>query len=81
MSFLPEPSDVVFEKNAMRVSLDDGRTITVSLDRYPSLLNASQKQRADFWLSPGGIHWDDVDEDISVEGLFAVGTVASRRAA
>jgi len=50
----------------------DGRTITVPLAWYPRLLNATQQQR-DRWESSGagyGIHWPDIDEDLSTEGLL-----------
>lgn len=70
MYSLPEPVSVVFDDDAMSVALDDGRTITVPLVWYPALLHASPEQRSDFWLSPGGVHWDAVDEDISVEGML-----------
>jgi hypothetical protein len=54
----------------MWVDLDDGRTVGVPLAWFPVLLDASPEQRANFWLSPGGIHWDEIDEDISVQGLL-----------
>ena len=70
MYSFPEPVSVTFDDCAMSVTLDDGRTITVPLTWYPSLLHATAAQRADFWLSPGGVHWDALDEDISVEGML-----------
>ena len=72
MYSLPEPTAAAFDDCSMSVELDDGRTITVPLAWYPALLRASPAQRCDFWLSPGGIHWDAIDEDISVEGLLGV---------
>ncbi len=70
MHSFPEPVSVSFDDSAMSVALDDGRTITVPLAWYPALLHASPAERADFWLSPGGVHWDALDEDIAVEGML-----------
>ena len=80
---LPEPVGVSFDNGMMSVGLDDGRTITVPLGWYPRLLNATPQERADCWLSPGGVHWDGLDEDISVEGLMGARAVRTddRRAA
>jgi hypothetical protein len=50
----------------------DGRTIIVPLEWYPRLLDATPAQRAN-WKPSGagyGIHWPDVDEDLSTEGLL-----------
>ncbi len=55
----------------MWVSLEDGRTIGVPLAWYPRLLKGSAAQRADFFLSPSGIHWEALDEDISIASLLA----------
>jgi hypothetical protein len=55
----------------MWVELQDGRVIGVPLAWFPRLLNASAEQRANFELSPGGLHWEALDEDISVAGLLA----------
>lgn len=63
--------DVRFERDTMWVELDDGRTLGIPLAWFPRLLNASPQQREAFEISPGGIHWDALDEDISVAGLLA----------
>ncbi len=81
MSTLPEPLDVAFEEDVMKVTLADGRTIAVPLARYPILLHATPDQRMEFWLSPDGVHWDGLDEDISVEGMLAVSAAAAPRRA
>ncbi|MGR6468742.1 DUF2442 domain-containing protein [Rhizobium sp. PAMB 3182] len=65
------PTDVRFDDETMWVSLDDGRTIGVPLAWFPRLLTATQPQRQNFELSPAGIHWDHLDEDISIAGLLA----------
>lgn len=58
--------------DALVVALLDGRTISVPLAWYPRLLAATSKQRANWKLAGGGfgIHWPDVDEDLSTEGLL-----------
>ena len=64
--------DVRVTDDTLDVDLMDGRTIIVPLVWYPRLLNASKKQRKN-WKSCGagfGIHWPDVDEDLSIEGLL-----------
>jgi hypothetical protein len=56
----------------LRVALMDGRTITVPLAWYPRLLTASPQQRSNWTIAGGGygIHWPDIDEDLSTEGLL-----------
>jgi len=54
----------------MWVELTDDRTLGVPLSWFPRLLDATPEQRNDYELSPRGIHWDALDEDISVEGLI-----------
>ena len=71
MTFLPEPLSARFTDDTMSVDLDDGRTITVPLAWYPRLSHATVEQRLDYDLSPGGVHWEAIDEDISVEGMLA----------
>src|SRR5262249_27185226 len=63
---------VKFTKDALSVSLRDGRTITVPLAWFPRLLNASAAQRKNWRVAGGGygIHWPDLDEDLSTEGLL-----------
>jgi hypothetical protein len=65
--------DVYFSEDAMSVSLYDGRILSVPLAWYPRLLCGTRKERECFELiSDGeGIHWPELDEDISVEGLLA----------
>ncbi len=64
--------DVHFTNDTMSVDLMDGRTITVPLVWYSKLLNASPKQRSNWEPCGGGygIHWPDIDEDLSTEGLL-----------
>jgi hypothetical protein len=58
--------------DALSISLRDGRVITVPLAWYPRLLNATAAQRNNWKIAGGGygIHWPDVDEDLSTEGLL-----------
>jgi hypothetical protein len=69
--FSPEATKVEFDEDSMWVSLEDGRTIGVPLAWYPRLLNGSADSRADFFISPSGIHWDALDEDISIASMLA----------
>lgn len=62
---------VIFDDDGMWVHLDDGRVMAVPLAWFPRLLAATPEQRAQFELSPRGIHWDALDEDISIDGLLA----------
>jgi hypothetical protein len=63
---------VWFDSNNMWVLLVDGRQLSVPLAYFPRLLNASPARRKKFELSGAGtgIHWDDLDEDISVPHLL-----------
>lgn len=58
--------------DVLSVSLMDGRTISVPLVWYPRLLQATAAQRRNWQVCGGGygIHWPDVDEDLSTEGLL-----------
>ena len=64
--------DVHFTEYTLAVDLADGRTIIVPLVWYPRLLNATHEQRSNWKISGAGfgIHWPDVDEDLSTEGLL-----------
>ena len=70
---------VRFDDNNMWVELSDGRTLGVPLAWFPRLLHAQPEQRQKCELSSNGIHWDELDEDISVAGLL-VGRGDSTRA-
>ena len=65
-------SNVHFTKETISVDLMDGRTITVPLVWYPRLLNATTDQRSQWEVCSGGfgIHWEEIDEDLSMEGLL-----------
>ncbi|HRH87877.1 MAG TPA: DUF2442 domain-containing protein [Rubrivivax sp.] len=60
-----------FDNDSMWVHLDDGRIVAVPLAWFPRLLAATPEQRVQFELSPRGIHWEALDEDISIDGLLA----------
>jgi Protein of unknown function (DUF2442) len=64
--------DVRFTEDTLAVDLADGRTIIVPLVWYPRLLSASVEQRSHWKLAGAGygIHWPDLDEDLSTEGLL-----------
>lgn len=63
---------VEFTDDALSVTLHDGRVISVPLVWYPRLLNATPTQRKNWKIAGGGcgIHWPDLDEDLSPEGLL-----------
>jgi hypothetical protein len=65
-------STVSFTNESLSVALMDGRTITVPLVWYPRLLEATNAQRNHWEVRGGGygIHWPDLDEDLSTEGLL-----------
>lgn len=65
------PEKVWFDEDNLWVNLSDGRTIGAPLAWFPRLLHADSGAREDFELSVHGIHWDSLDEDISVLGLLA----------
>lgn len=63
--------NVIFDDDTFSVDLSDGRSIRVPLVWFPRLLHATPEQRLRYELSRSGIHWEAIDEDISVEGLLA----------
>lgn len=71
MPFSPSPTAVRFDDAQMWVDLEDGRTLGIPLVWFPRLLRATPQQRQAFFLSPSGLHWDEIDEDISIAGLLA----------
>lgn len=65
------PTEVRFDSQRFWVELADGRCLAVPLDWYPRLLGATAAQRDAVEFSALGLHWDEIDEDISVPGLLA----------
>ena len=65
-------ADVEITDELLTVRLMDGRIISVPLSWYPRLANASPAQRNNWLISGGGygLHWEDIDEDLSTEGLL-----------
>ena len=64
-------TSVRFDDHTMWVELTDGRTIGVPLAWFPRLLHAAPAERAKVEISPMGLHWEELDEDISIAGLLA----------
>ena len=64
--------DVRVDEDSLTVDLMEGRAISVPLVWYPRLMNATPAQRARWQVSGGGfrIHWPEIDEDLSTEGLL-----------
>ena len=71
MSISASATAIRFDEYSMWVDLDDGRTLGVPLAWFPRLLHGTPEQRAQVIISPSGLHWEDLDEDISIEGLLA----------
>ena len=73
--------DVRFGEDTFSVDLLDGRTITVPYAWYPRLLHATVQQRANWEVCGAGygIHWPDIDEDLSTEGLLRGAPAPSAR--
>lgn len=69
---VPTAENVTISSDALSVDLSDGRTISVPLAWFPRLLHASPKERGNWRLigKGQGFHWEDLDEDISVENLL-----------
>lgn len=69
----PLAVDVTFSADAFRVALEDGRELSIPLAWFPRLLRASPEQRQNWELigRGEGVHWGELDEDISVAGLLA----------
>ena len=62
---------VRFDQDSMWVELSDGRTLGVPLAWFPRLLHGSAEQREQVSISSRGLHWEALDEDISIDGLLA----------
>ena len=67
----PSPVRVDVTDCELIVALADGRTISTPLVWYPTLLKASPEQRKNVVLGPTGIHWPEIDEDLSVAGMLS----------
>jgi hypothetical protein len=70
---VPYAEGVTVTGDTLTVDLSDARTISVPLSWFPRLVNATPEERNNWRLigKGHGIHWEDIDEDISVEGLLA----------
>ncbi|MCB7130428.1 MAG: DUF2442 domain-containing protein [Candidatus Brocadiales bacterium] len=70
---VPNAESVSVTEDSLSVDLSDGRTVSVPLAWFPRLLHATREERENWRLigKGQGIHWKDIDEDISVEGLLA----------
>jgi hypothetical protein len=71
MDILIRATSVRFDDDQMWVELDDGRTLGIPLAWYPRLLHGTPELRNQVTISPSGLHWEELDEDISIAGLIA----------
>jgi hypothetical protein len=69
---LPRIQNIVITDDTLTVALSDGRSISVPLTWYPRLLHGTFAERSNWRLvgNAEGIHWPDLDEDISIENLL-----------
>ena len=74
---------VRIDEDSLTVDLADGRTVSTPLAWYPRLLHATFEQRNNFVMSAAGfgIHWPDIDEDLSVHGMLAGAAAPNARVA
>jgi hypothetical protein len=72
VEFSARAVEVTFPEGAIHVRLEDGREITVPLAYFATLANATPEQLQHFEILPGGdgIHWPQLDEDLSVAGFL-----------
>ena len=70
---IPEALNVSLTDDTLSVDLSDGRSISVPIAWFPRLLHSTEQERNNWRLigKGQGIHWEDIDEDISIEGLLA----------
>ena len=59
-----------FDEGSMWVSLSDGRVLSIPLAWFPRLLHATPEQLQQVRISPRGLHWESLNEDIAIEGLL-----------
>ncbi|HEX5233755.1 MAG TPA: DUF2442 domain-containing protein [Silvibacterium sp.] len=71
MNFSAEATQVRFDDDSMWVSLSDGRIMGIPLAWFPRLLHSTPEQREQVRISSRGLHWEVLDEDISVAGLLS----------
>ena len=73
-------TSVKFDLDAMWVELSDGRSLGVPLSWFPKLFHASAAEREHVEISRRGLHWESLDEDISIDGLLVgKGDIAAKR--
>ena len=70
---VPEALNVSLTDDTLSVDLSDGRSISIPIAWFPRLLHSTEQERNNWRLigKGQGIHWEDIDEDISIEGLLA----------
>jgi hypothetical protein len=71
MTISPRAVSVDFDDDQMWVRLEDGRTLGIPLAWFPRLMHGSAAARKRVSISPSGLHWEELDEDISIAGLLA----------
>ena len=72
LTFEARATKIWFDEDNMWLNLSDGRQLSVPLAYFPRLHKATKQQRVNYEISGGGtgLHWDEIDEDISVPNLL-----------
>jgi hypothetical protein len=66
----PQATAVHVDADTLTVDLDDGRTVAVPVQWYPRLAHGTPDERQQFEVTPFGLHWPVLDEDISIKGML-----------
>lgn len=71
MDSFPKAKEVRFDAETMWVTLTDERVLGIPVSWFPRLAEGTAAQRERVDISNGGLHWEELDEDISIDGLLA----------
>lgn len=71
MNTLASATKIDFDEDSMWLTLNDGRVLGVPLAWFPRLIRATPDQLREVRISSRGLHWENLDEDISIAGLLA----------
>jgi hypothetical protein len=65
-----QPEKIIYDNENIYLHLKDGRKAALPLMNFPRLYHANSQQKENYTLSPFGIHWKEINEDLSFEGFF-----------
>jgi hypothetical protein len=69
-TLIDTPASAKHSNGRITVLMESGREFSFPCDAYPRLANATDAERSTIELSPMGLHWPDLDEDLSISGLL-----------